>query len=193
MLLPNILHVSKIVAEGQHLSACVVISLCGYQPVWLGKHRRRAVETKQTRAHNKTCTSEVRSWLKRACYSPCGWKSPANHLHKHEQILRSLQNMPSSVESIKGQNRTHFVAAFLCCLVCWMAATAAAGTSCLAILAMSTSISSALVTSGVTSLLSALHLNLCVSVIVSKEAHLSRADILLLQKPTAAYCRVPKH
>ena len=102
MLLPNILHVSKTVAEGQHLSACVVISLCGYQPVWLGKHRRRAVETKQTRAHNKTCTSEVRSWLKRACYSPCGWKSSANHLHKHEQILRSLQNMPSSVESIKG-------------------------------------------------------------------------------------------
>ncbi len=32
-----------------------------------------------------------------------------------------------------------------------------------------------------------------VGIIMSKEAHLSRSDVLLLQKPIAAYCRLSQH
>ncbi len=106
---------------------------------------------------------------------------------KHEKILRSLQNMTLSVEDS------------LCCSLSLL----------LGLLDGSYSSSRGILSGNFDSvhkhLVSTGHLRsdiaavgpafelVCVSVIASKEAHLSRADVLLLQKPTAAYCRLPQH
>ena len=115
---------------------------------------------------------------------------------KHEKILRSLQNMTLSVESIKGGKTEQDS---LCCSLSLL----------LGLLDGSYSSSRGILSGNFDSvhkhLVSTGHLRsdiaavgpafelVCVSVIASKEAHLSRADVLLLQKPTAAYCRLPQH